>query len=117
MRVHSPLFMVAWVYLLSTFALPWFAHGEVLVPAVESNQRAWWALGYTLVFPTVLAYLLNAYALARVNASTTAFFIYLQPVITGVGSWLWLDERLTPKLLITACAMFVGLWLVLQRKL
>lgn len=117
MKVHSPLFMVAWVYLLSTFALPWFAHGEVLVPALESNQRAWWALGYTLVFPTVLAYLLNAYALARVNASTTAFFIYLQPVITGVGSWLWLDERLTSRLLITACAMFIGLWLVLQRKL
>lgn len=116
MRRHSPLFVVAWVYLPSLAALPWFGSGETLLPPYEGHERAWWALGYTLLFPTVLAYLGNAYALARVNASTTAFFIYLQPVITGVGSWLWLGERLTADLLITAAAMFVGLWMVMQRR-
>lgn len=116
MRSRPPLFLVAWMYLLSVVALPWFGHGTTLVPPFAGHERAYGALGYTLLFPTVLAYLGNAYALARVNASTTAFFIYLQPVITGVGSWLWLGERLTADLAITAAAMFVGLWLVMQRR-
>lgn len=116
MRRHPPLFLVAWIYILSLVALPWFGHGATLVPEYVGHERAWWALAYTLAGPTIVAYLLNAYALARVRASTTAFFIYMQPVITGVGSALWLGERLTPVLGLTAGCMFVGSWLVIQPK-
>ncbi len=116
MRRHSPLFLVAWVYVLSIFALPWFARGTTLLPSIAGHERAWWAMAYTLVFPTILAYLLNAYALARVPASTTAFFIYMQPLITGGASALWLGEKLTPMSGITAIAMFVGITLVMRRE-
>jgi drug/metabolite transporter (DMT)-like permease len=117
MRERKPLFLVAWVYVLSIVALPWFAAGESLLPPIAGNERAWWSLGYVLAFPTILAYLLNTFALARLNASTTAFFIYLQPVITGIGSALLLGESLSGELAITAVCMFVGLWLVMQRRL
>jgi drug/metabolite transporter (DMT)-like permease len=116
MRVRSPLFLVAWVYLLSIVALPWFGWRADLVPAFEGNEGAWLALAYTLLFPTVLAYLANAYALARVRASTTAFFIYMQPVITGVASWFVLGERLTPLLSLSAAGLVGGSWLVLRQR-
>src|SRR5262249_2901692 len=46
--------------------------------------RAWLALGLVIAGPTVLAYLLNAWALAHADSSLVAAYTYLQPVITAL---------------------------------
>jgi len=112
---YGPLVLIAWVFVL---ALPWaplLALDHELLPAAVS-ARAWTGFAYTLVFPTVLAYLLNAYALARVSASTTAAFIYLQPLVAGAGGMLVLHERLAPGALVGALLLLFGLGLVLWRR-
>lgn len=109
-----PLALVAWIYVLS---LPWlaaFAIGEDLAPAA-ATRGAWWSLAYVLVFPTVVAYALNSYALARVRASTTAFFVFTQPLITAAGAWFVLSERPTPALGVAAVLIFCGMALVVRR--
>ena len=109
---HPPLAVIAWVYLFSLPVVPYFAAGEVLVPAFHGHESAWLALGLVLLFPTVLGYLLGFFALARTRASTSAIFVYIQPVIAGLAAWLLLDERLTPGLVVTAALMFAGIRLV-----
>ena len=42
---------------------------ESPVPADAPTTNALLGMAYTLVFPTIVAYFLNAYALARVSAS------------------------------------------------
>ncbi|MEM9802286.1 MAG: DMT family transporter [Planctomycetota bacterium] len=110
-----PLVLVAWVYVLSLPFLPLFAMGETLVPE-QASRGAWMSLAYVLVFPTVVAYALNSFALARVEASTTAFFIFAQPVITAIAAWALLGETLTPALGIAAVGLFVGMALVVSRE-
>jgi drug/metabolite transporter (DMT)-like permease len=52
-----------------------------------------WALGaYIIVFPTVVAYLLNTWALRRAPSSTVALFIYVQPPLAALMSRFWLGE-------------------------
>jgi drug/metabolite transporter (DMT)-like permease/GNAT superfamily N-acetyltransferase len=41
------------------------------------------------VFPGALAYVMWSYALARMPASTTASFLYAQPVLATFVAWLW----------------------------
>jgi drug/metabolite transporter (DMT)-like permease len=108
-----PLALIAWVFVLALPFVPFFVHGETIVP--ETSARAWWALVFILVFPTSLAYLLNAWALSRLRASTTAMYVYVQPLITGVASRFWLGERLTRGTIASASCIFVGLWLVARR--
>lgn len=110
------LVFVAWIYALSLPSVFWFGHGVDVAPSWDGAEKAWLAIGYAVLFPTVIAYLFNGYALARVPASTTAFFIYMQPVITAVASRLVLGERFQPQLVMTAACLFVGLGLVLQRR-
>ena len=81
LKRHPPLVVIAWVFLLSVPAAIWIAARHEVWPAAASAE-AWWSLAFVLVFPTALAYLLNMYALARVPASTTAVFIYAQPILT-----------------------------------
>lgn len=111
LRRYPPLVVIAWAYALSLPFVPLFAWGERLAPGA-GHATVWWALAYIIAFPTVLAYLLNVFALARVRASTTAIYIYAQPFIAALASWMVFRERPTPAMLVAAPALFAGIWLV-----
>jgi drug/metabolite transporter (DMT)-like permease len=75
-----------------------------------------WALGlFIVLFPTALAYLLTYWALARVESSVVAFFIYLQPLIATSLSVALFGDRLTPALLAGAALIFLAVYLTLSR--
>jgi drug/metabolite transporter (DMT)-like permease len=61
-----------------------------------------------VLFPTVLAYFLNYWALARVDSSQVALFIYLQPVLASALSVIWLGEQIGPRLVISTALVFAG---------
>ena len=63
---------------------------------------------YIVVFPTVLAYFLNYWALARVDSSVVALFIYLQPILAGALSVMILHEAITGRLVVSTVLVFLG---------
>jgi drug/metabolite transporter (DMT)-like permease len=111
---YPPLVVIAWAYLFSLVCLPYFVPGEKLLPD-PGFVEGWWSLAYIVAFPTVLAYLLNMFALTRLRASTTAVYVYAQPMITGIASWFVFGERPSAAMLLAAAALFVGIWLVARR--
>ena len=112
-RAYPAIVITAWSYLLSLVAVPVFALGQRMVPAAAPS--AWWSLAYILVVPTVVAYVLNMFALARVRASTVAVYVYSQPIIAGLASWVAFGERPTHAMLAAAPTLFLGIWLVGRR--
>lgn len=113
-RRYPPLVVIAWMYGLSLVWLPAFAWGRSLWPEV-SSAATWGSMAYVLVFATVVSYLLNTFALSRVPASTTAFYIYAQPLITGCASALIVGEQPAPGMGLAALGLFVGVALVTRR--
>jgi drug/metabolite transporter (DMT)-like permease len=111
-RHYPPVVIIAWTYLFSLVALPAFMWGQPLVPTAGV---AWWGIAYIVAFPTIVAYLLNVFALGRLRASTTAVYIYAQPLVTATAAWFVFGERPTPAMLLAAAALFVGIWLVAWR--
>lgn len=53
----------------------------------------WWIGAFIVLGPTAGTYLLNYWALARVDSSMVALFIYLQPLIAGLLSVTLRGER------------------------
>jgi drug/metabolite transporter (DMT)-like permease len=111
-RRYPPVVIIAWTYLFSLVALAVFVPGQPLVPATGA---AWWGIAYIVAFPSIIAYLLNVFALGRLRASTTAIYVYAQPLVTATASWFVFGERPTPAMLLAAAALFVGIWLVARR--
>ncbi len=111
---YRSLVVIAWIYILSLPYLPYFMAGERLL-AGAGQTGAWLSLLYIILGPTVLAYLLNMFALARVRATTTAVYTYAQPLVAGIASWMVFDERLSTRIGIAAVCLFVGIWLVGRR--
>jgi len=111
---HPPIVLIAWVFALAVPFAPFLARGETLVP--QASSAAWGSLVFILVFPTSIAYLLNAWALARLRASTTAMYIYAQPLVTAAVSRIVLGEKLSRATILAGGFIFCGIWLVARRR-
>jgi drug/metabolite transporter (DMT)-like permease len=88
------------------------AAAELDVAAVPTD--IWVLAALIVVFPTVLTYFLNYWALARVDSSLVALFIYLQPIIAAALSAALLAEPVTGRLLVSSLFVFAGVYVATQ---
>lgn len=67
---------------------------------------------YLGIFPTAIAYVLWAYALARAPVSNVTSFMYIVPVLGCFIAWLWLGETPTILALLGGMVALAGVALV-----
>lgn len=106
-----------WVFIFASIVcvpLGLFSISTVDVAAVPT--MIWWLILYIAVVATAGPYLLNAYAIAKVSASTVAVFIYLQPLIGFILAAIFLNEIIDLNFAIAAILVFVGVYLTTRRK-
>ncbi|MHB8418512.1 MAG: DMT family transporter [Myxococcales bacterium] len=104
---------IVWTFALGAltilpFGLPGLA---VLGSGARLPRWLWLTVPYTIVFPTVFAYYLNAFALREVESSTAATWIYLQPLLTVALAIPILGERPSPRTGVAALLIFAGVLL------
>jgi len=78
------------------------------------STRFWWLAVFIVLLPTAAAYLINYWALGKVESSLVAFFIFLQPALAAALSWVFLGERPAPVMYLGAALIFLGV--VLTRR-
>lgn len=106
--------VVAWTFLFGALLiLPLSAPQVAALAAGPLDSRIVWAMVWIILVPSVLAYSLNNYALKRVQSSTVAVYVFLQPLI-GVSLALLLlpDERLSLTDALGGLAILAGVILV-----
>lgn len=90
-----------------------------LVTAVGWQQvplRAWAGLAYMVVFGSVVAYLIYAFALREFSASKAAAFAYLQPIMAvALGVWL-IGERVTLQAVTGGVLILLGVYLTERQR-
>lgn len=96
---------------VAPFGLP--SIGSVLL----LSPHAYALLAYVVAVPTIGAYLVNAWALGRAPASLVAVYIYLQPILGAALAVVVLGEKVGPRALLAAAAVFVGIGLVNRARL
>ena len=88
------------------------------ITLVDWGALPWWvwaAMAYAVVGATVLTYALMAFALRHTDASVVGFFIFLQPLIATVASWLAGGERLDWRFFLAAGLVGCGVAVVLRK--
>ena len=87
-------------------------HGEHLPPVIPA--RAFWALGYLVVFGSLVAYTAYLYLLARVPAPVASSYAYVNPIVALVLGAAFAGERLPPALLVSLPLILTAVALVLR---
>jgi drug/metabolite transporter (DMT)-like permease len=105
-----------WVFIFaSMICVPLGLISLSTINATEVNLEIWLLVLYIAVFATATPYLLNAWALARVNPSTVAVFIYLQPLIGFILAVIFLGEIIDFRFIIAALLVFAGVFLTTRK--
>ncbi len=108
----DPLVVSAWMFILGAMAILPFGAGPVMAAVGTAPVDAWAAAGWTVAVPTILAYLVNMWALGKMEASAVAIYVYLQPVVAGLLAWMFVGESLTLRSGLSAAMIFSGVALV-----
>ena len=114
---YGALKSIAWVFLFASFVnVPVGLYSLNSIELSEVSSNAWLAVAAIVIFPTILAYYGTAWALARVEPSIVAVYIYLQPLIGFILAVLFLGEEFSSRLLISAFLIFFGVFLVTRKR-
>jgi drug/metabolite transporter (DMT)-like permease len=104
---------ITWMFIFASLvSVPIGLHSLYTVDISSVQPIVWLAIIHIAMFCTTMPYILNAWSLARVNPSTVAVYVYLQPVIGFVLAVLVLGEKVDFKLIIAAILIFVGVFFV-----
>lgn len=114
---YGALKSLAWLFIFGSIVnVPVGLYFLQSVELKSVGVGAWTALAAIIIFPTILAYYWNAWALARVEPSIVAVYIYLQPLIGFVSAVFFLGEHFSVRSLVSAVLIFAGVFLVTRRK-
>lgn len=114
---YGALRSIAWIFLIAAVInVPIGLFSLQTVQLAQVSTTEWAALAGVVIFPTILAYYLNAWALVRVTPSVVAVYTYLQPLIGFLFAVIFLGEHFTIRVLVAALLIFAGLFLVTLRR-
>lgn len=106
----------AWIFIFAAIiTIPlgtWSIYGAY-VGGIE--PFTWLLVLHIAILATATPYLLNAWALARVNPSMVAVYVYVQPLIGFIMAFIFLGEKFELKALAAAMLIFAGLFLVTKK--
>lgn len=105
-----------WVFIFASLVcIPLGAYSLLTIDIGAVETEIWLITIYIGIGATAAPYLLNAWALSKVNPSTVAVFVYLQPLIGFTLALLFLGERITAIFLISSALIFAGVFLVTRK--
>lgn len=114
---YGALKSIAWLFIFGSFVnVPFGLYSLSSVDLGNVGSTAWLSLAAVIIFPTILAYYWNAWALARVEPSVVAVYVYLQPIIGTVLAITILGEEWKNRLFLAMILIFVGVFLVTRKR-
>lgn len=113
MSKYHPITVVKWCFIFGLFFVLPFGWSEATTVNWELfNNRIWYAFIYVLLCTTFLAYILNAFALNRVEPTVAGTYIYFQPLLAAIIAIYLGKDAIDMVKLISTGLIFTGIYLV-----
>lgn len=124
MAKYKPLTVISIVFAIGfIFVLPFGINSAMEIPWQSFSEWQYFSVIYVVLITTFLAYLLNIYALSKVQPTVASSYIYLQPVMAILFAWIFsqildkpFNQELTWYKTICALLIFIGIFLVSKEK-
>ena len=117
MDKYNAFTFVKWIYTFGFLMVLPFGWGEFqAIDFANLPTDIIWKIGFVVVFSTFLTYLLNLVSMRELKPTTVAVFIYLQPLFATIFAISLGKDDLSLVKLISAVLIFVGVYLVTQKK-
>jgi drug/metabolite transporter (DMT)-like permease len=106
---HDPLRVISWTFILAAVTvLPFGARDASRLFSGTITRTGWVSIVFVVVAATVLPYLLNVWALARVESSFVAIYVLVQPLFAATLGRIVLHEQFGPHVAAAAALVVSG---------
>ncbi|WP_353083997.1 DMT family transporter [Flavobacterium sp.] len=117
MDKYNAFTFVKWIYTFGFIMVLPFGWNEFHAISWGNMPEAiYWKIGFVVVFSTFFTYLLNLLSMRELKPTTVAVFIYLQPLFATIFAIGLGKDELSMVKLLSAVLIFVGVYLVTQKK-
>jgi drug/metabolite transporter (DMT)-like permease len=117
MDKYNAFSFVKWIYFFGFLMVIPFGWGEFqAVEWASVPSSAYLKIGFVVVFSTFLTYLLNLLSMKELKPTTVAVFIYLQPLFASLFAIGLGKDELSWIKTGSALLIFIGVYLVTQKK-
>ncbi|MES1214581.1 MAG: EamA family transporter [Bacteroidota bacterium] len=82
------------------------------IPLTAIHWQSWLAIGYLVVFGSVISFIAYLYALQNLTTEQTSIYAYINPIVAMLLGWLIFDEKLTVFIAIGGAVALAGVYLV-----
>ena len=107
------LYVTGWQMLLGGISLmPLCVATGQFIPLQQIAPQAWWAIGYLIVFGSMIGYVAYVYAISTLPPAQVSIYAYINPLVAmAIGVW-WLKESITLRTILGALITLCGVYLV-----
>ena len=115
LKIYSPLRLMGYCMIISSIVL-WAAALFLAQPITLSQvgAKAWWSLGYAVVFSGIVGHVLWYDAIGRIGVTKTMVYVYFIPVWAVVFNFLLMGERIYPQQILGGVLILLGVHRVLR---
>ncbi len=112
---YDPITLAKWIFLIGCFIVLPFGWSEFWnIQWASLPSHTYFGMAYVIVGVTFLVYIINIWAMKKVNPSTIGAYIYVQPVFAVLIASVFYGEVLTTIHLIAALLVFTGVGLIVR---
>lgn len=107
-----PTLALTVISFFGVFGLGYYAGWDIPVEKIlHFPPKIWLFMAYIIIFSGVITYILNLWALKRVESSYAALFIYFQPLVAATLSYFMLGDVPGARFYISGVLIFAGILL------
>lgn len=115
MKYHA-ITVLKWVFLPGALILIPIGLPDLMAASWEFPTEIWLSILYVVVAITFLTFLLNMYAISKVSPNVATSYIFFQPLLAGILSYLIEGTIMDPYGIAASLLIFVGVYFVSFRK-
>ena len=112
----GPITVVAWIFAWGALEFAPVGLPTLIHQVPQFTARGWLLVSYIILMPTIVAYFCNAWALGRSTASLVTIYIYLQPILAAILSYVQLGQAVSGRLAIAAVLIVIGVGVAATRR-
>lgn len=116
MTKYQPLTIIKWVFTFGLiYVLPFGFYDFMAIEWSTFTTTIWLETAFVVICTTFFAYLLNVFALKKLQPDTVSTYIYTQPVLASLFAIAMGKDELSLVKIIGAILIFTGVYIVSKR--
>jgi len=113
MNKYHPMTVIRWVFLFGLiYVIPFGASEVGAIDWREIPGHIWASIAFVVFGTTFLAYLFNAYGIAKLKPEVVSTYIYFQPILAGIFALALGADELNRTMVFAGVAVLMGVFAV-----